>query len=251
MSTRPIIRPYGDTTGDGMVQLSFTLPMPTPRSPTARPSSWPTRWAWTPRWSCTASRWATASPSSWSTAGSTTWSTRQGAGRRARLPAADAQGGERRDQALAAPPAGRRGRLHRHRRPHGRHRRDPQHQGLRRGEGSGVLPRDQGRQPRRPGLGAAAGRAARWPRRPTPSWSPRSSPSATPTCSTPARCPRRSARPTRPDRQPLLVVGGPRFDEAMAGELGVDRVFSRGTTPGDVASFLVHRVTGSPTRKAS
>ena len=23
-----IIRPYGDTTGDGMVQLSFTLPMP-------------------------------------------------------------------------------------------------------------------------------------------------------------------------------------------------------------------------------
>ncbi len=53
------------------------------------------------------------------------------------------------------------------------------------------------------------------------------------------------------DRQPLLVVGGPRFDEATAGELGVDRVFSRGTTPADVASFLVHRVTGSPTRKAS
>ena len=23
-----ILRPYGDTTGDGMVQLSFTLPMP-------------------------------------------------------------------------------------------------------------------------------------------------------------------------------------------------------------------------------
>ena len=23
-----VIRPYGDTTGDGMVQLSFTLPMP-------------------------------------------------------------------------------------------------------------------------------------------------------------------------------------------------------------------------------
>lgn len=26
----------------------------------------------------------------------------------------------------------------------------------------------------------------------------------------------------------------------MAGELGVDRVFSRGTTPGEVASYLVH-----------
>jgi beta-lysine 5,6-aminomutase beta subunit len=42
--------------------------------------------------------------------------------------------------------------------------------------------------------------------------------------------------------RPLLVVGGPRFDEAMAGELGVDRIFGRGTTPGEVASFLVHRI---------
>ena len=37
-------------------------------------------------------------------------------------------------------------------------------------------------------------------------------------------------------RRPLLVVGGPRFDETMAAELGVDRVFGRGTTPGEVAS---------------
>ena len=43
--------------------------------------------------------------------------------------------------------------------------------------------------------------------------------------------------------RPLLVVGGPRFDETMAGELGVDRVFTRGTTPGEVASFIVHRLT--------
>lgn len=42
--------------------------------------------------------------------------------------------------------------------------------------------------------------------------------------------------------RPLLVVGGPRFDEGMAGQLGVDRVFSRGTTPGEVASYLVHRL---------
>jgi beta-lysine 5,6-aminomutase beta subunit len=41
------------------------------------------------------------------------------------------------------------------------------------------------------------------------------------------------------DRRPLLIIGGPRFDEAMAGELGVDRVFGRGTTPGEVASYLV------------
>jgi len=41
-------------------------------------------------------------------------------------------------------------------------------------------------------------------------------------------------------RRPLLVVGGPRFDEKMAGELGVDRIFGRGTTPREVASYLVH-----------
>ena len=45
-----------------------------------------------------------------------------------------------------------------------------------------------------------------------------------------------------PARRPLLVVGGPRFDETMAAELGVDRVFTRGTTPGEVASYLVHRL---------
>jgi beta-lysine 5,6-aminomutase beta subunit len=45
-----------------------------------------------------------------------------------------------------------------------------------------------------------------------------------------------------PARRPLLVVGGPRFDESMAAELGVDRLFGRGTTPAEVASFLVHRL---------
>jgi beta-lysine 5,6-aminomutase beta subunit len=48
-----------------------------------------------------------------------------------------------------------------------------------------------------------------------------------------------------PGKRPLLVVGGPRFDEHAATELGVDRIFTRGTTPSDVASYLVHRlVTG-------
>jgi beta-lysine 5,6-aminomutase beta subunit len=46
------------------------------------------------------------------------------------------------------------------------------------------------------------------------------------------------------ERRPVLIVGGPRFDEAMAGELGVDRIFGRGTTPGEVASYLVHRILG-------
>ena len=46
--------------------------------------------------------------------------------------------------------------------------------------------------------------------------------------------------------RPLLVIGGPRFDETMAGDLGVDRVFTRGTTPADVASYLVHHLAPEP-----
>jgi beta-lysine 5,6-aminomutase beta subunit len=46
-------------------------------------------------------------------------------------------------------------------------------------------------------------------------------------------------------RRPLLVAGGPRFDEHMATDLGVDRVFGRGTTPGEVASYLVHALVTS------
>jgi beta-lysine 5,6-aminomutase beta subunit len=49
-------------------------------------------------------------------------------------------------------------------------------------------------------------------------------------------------------RRPLLVVGGPRFDELATEDLGVDRIFGRGTTPREVASYLVHALT---TRKAT
>ncbi len=47
-----------------------------------------------------------------------------------------------------------------------------------------------------------------------------------------------------PAGRPLLVVGGPRFDPAMAAELGVDRIFTKGTTPREVASYLVHALAG-------
>src|SRR3954452_20561625 len=48
-----------------------------------------------------------------------------------------------------------------------------------------------------------------------------------------------------PDR-PLLVVGGPRFDPAQAADLGADRVFTKGTTPREVASYLVHALAPVP-----
>jgi beta-lysine 5,6-aminomutase beta subunit len=50
--------------------------------------------------------------------------------------------------------------------------------------------------------------------------------------------------------RPLLLVGGPRFDPAAAAELGADRVFAKGTTPREVASYLVHALTGRGGRPA-
>jgi beta-lysine 5,6-aminomutase beta subunit len=41
---------------------------------------------------------------------------------------------------------------------------------------------------------------------------------------------------------PILVAGGPRFEEGSATRLGVDQIFGRGTTPGEVASYLVHEI---------
>ncbi len=51
--------------------------------------------------------------------------------------------------------------------------------------------------------------------------------------------------PRGPGR-PLLVVGGPRWDPALAPELGIDRIFGKGTTPREVASYLVHALAGEP-----
>lgn len=52
-----------------------------------------------------------------------------------------------------------------------------------------------------------------------------------------------AAYPTAPAAgigRPLLIVGGPRFDTVTPQEIGVDRIFGKGTTPGEVASYLVH-----------
>ncbi len=44
-------------------------------------------------------------------------------------------------------------------------------------------------------------------------------------------------------QRPLLVLGGPRFDPTTAASLGVDKVFGKGTTPREVASYLAHALT--------
>jgi beta-lysine 5,6-aminomutase beta subunit len=53
-------------------------------------------------------------------------------------------------------------------------------------------------------------------------------------------------RAAYPQRAPLLVVGGPRYDPSMAADLGVDKIFGRGTTPREVASYLVHVLAPQP-----
>ncbi|HEX2808503.1 MAG TPA: OAM dimerization domain-containing protein [Kineosporiaceae bacterium] len=50
-------------------------------------------------------------------------------------------------------------------------------------------------------------------------------------------------------KRPLLVIGGPRFDERATERLGVDRIFGKGTTPGEVASYLVHALV--PSKRSS
>ena len=57
--------------------------------------------------------------------------------------------------------------------------------------------------------------------------------------------------PDRATGRPLLVVGGPRFDPAQAAELGADRVFTKGTTPREVASYLVHALTSASKPRAA
>jgi beta-lysine 5,6-aminomutase beta subunit len=46
--------------------------------------------------------------------------------------------------------------------------------------------------------------------------------------------------------QPLLVVGGPRFASGTEAGLGVDKIFGKGTGPGEVASYLVHALAPQP-----
>lgn len=43
----------------------------------------------------------------------------------------------------------------------------------------------------------------------------------------------------------VLVGGGPRFTSQQADELGYDRIFGRGTLPSEVASYLAWRAAGS------
>ena len=226
-----IIRPYGDTTGDGMVQLSFTLPAP------ARQAR---------RGGCPAAR-----PEDGSRPGPDRAHQGDGPGlhllrrlrkrppprqprrrarRGARVPAPVGQGGECGDPKDAAPPARRRRGLHRHRRPHGRHRRDPQHQGLRRGEGPRVLPRDHGGQPRSPG-------ARPGPRRPREGGEADAvlvsqvvtQKDAHIHNTTQMSAAFREAYPA--GTVPILVAGGPRFEEGSEASLGHRSDLRPWTTP--------------------
>ena len=167
-----IVRPYGDTTGDGMVQVSVHAADPARQAGRGRraaaggedgpgPGDGGARQADGRR----------RSRSSSSTAGCShlvDLAKVQVVERD--FPLLRAKEVNTVDQAAAAAQAGRGRRVHRHRRAHGRHRRDPQRQGHRRGEGPGVLPGAAGGEPGRAGQRAGAGRARPGRRRPTRCW---------------------------------------------------------------------------------
>ena len=234
----PIVRPYGDTTGDGMVQVSFTLPLPHDKRAEGAALQLAAKMGLEPALLVHAKAMG-PDFTFFVVYGSVTHlvDVREVEVRRARVPAADLQGDQRRDQEAAAPQARRRRRLHRHRRPHRRHRRHPQHQGLRRREGPGVLPRDDGGQPRRPGARARPGqhrpRGARGCRARLAGGHPEGRPHPQhhgDVGGLPRGVPRRQV--------PLLVVGRSALRGGLGRRpLGVDRVFGRGTTPGEVASL--------------
>ena len=242
-----IVRPYGDTTGDGMVQTSFTLPVPPVRRPRAPRCSWPTRWASSPRWSCTATPSTAATRSSSSTAACGTWSTSTPSSSRS-APTRCCRPSEI-NGAI-------RSRLNRKMVVLGACIGTDAHtvgidailnvKGFAGEKGLEYLPRDGRDESRRPGDGARARRPGPGrPRRRRPRV-----PGGHPEGRAPAQHPRAGRRLPRGDGgvRPLLVVGGPRFDPAMAADLGVDKVFGRGTTPGEVASYLIHALVpeGSP-----
>ena len=159
-----VIRPYGDTTGDGQVQVSFTLPVPFGTEEERA-----------------LARRRRAAAGRQDGPGTGHGGARQGdgpglhvlhrlrqrpapgrplrghggaAGVPAAVPRPRSTGGSGRPR----PGAGGGRRVHRRRRAHRRHRRHPQRQGARGGEGPGVLPGDAGGQPGRAGGGGRPGR---------------------------------------------------------------------------------------------
>jgi beta-lysine 5,6-aminomutase beta subunit len=62
-----VVRPYGDTTGDGMVQVSFTLPVAHGPQADGAAQQLANKMGIDPRWWCTRIRSVRGSRSSWCT----------------------------------------------------------------------------------------------------------------------------------------------------------------------------------------
>ena len=237
--SKQLIRPYGDTTGDGMVQVSLHAADSAGKGAEGSAAQLANKMGIDPAMVVHAKPMGPDFTFFVVYGRVNHLVDPQGGGGRARLPAAAAQGGEPRHQAAlrrrlvvvgaASAPMPTRWASTRSSTSRGS-----------RGEGPGVLPRAQGRQPRR--AGPVPELVARGPTREGRRGAGLAG--GHPARRSPAQHPgdvRGVPRGLPAGRRPVLVVGGPRFDETRAAELGVDRVFGRGTTPGDVASYLVHR----------
>ena len=249
-ATSRIVRPYGDTTGDGMVQVSFTLPLPHDKRAEGAalqladedghgPGAGRARQGDGPGLHLLRRLRPGAPPRR----------PAQGRGRRARVPAAHAQGGQRRDQEArcaaswsSSAPASAPTRTPSASTRSSTSRASPARRAWSTTARSKVV--NLGAQVLVPELVDARPRGAGRRR----AGLARSSPSATRTCTTPARCRRRSARRTRPARRRCSSSAARASTRARPATLGVDRIFGRGTTPGEVASYLVHELVASRTQ---
>ena len=136
-----------------------------------------------------------------------------------------------------------RGRGREHRLGHAQRgdRRDAQPQGLPRPPRPRGLPLLRDPQPRQPGAQQRAAGEGDRGAAPTRSSSPRRSPSRTSTCRTSPSSSRWS-RPRAGAAQMILACGGPRVTNELAKELGYDAGFSKGTEPHHLATFIVREL---------
>ena len=238
-----VVRPYGDRRDDGVVQLSFVLPVPAgERAREAAAELARQARAWSRSTWRTWRRPPSATPSSSSTAGPPSGWT----GDRSTCPRwSSAARGFDELNAYALREVGRRivvlGACTGSDAHAVGHRRHHEHEGVRRRLRPRALPVLRGDEPRRAGGERARSRGSCRSGAPTRCSSRRWSPSAT--------CTRRtrgssstSSSGSASAAGVVALLGGPRIDHRLALELGYDAGFGPGTKPSDVANFIVGAV---------
>ena len=246
-----IVRPYGDTTGDGMVQMSFTLPLPHDKRAEGAALQLARKMGLDPALLVHAKAMGPdftffvvyGSHRTWSNVDDVHVVEREYPLLTAKDINADDQASSCAASSSSSGRASAPTRTRSASTPSSTSRASP----ARRASSTTARSRSSTSGPRCSCPSSSPGRA---PRRPTPSSSARSSRRRTRTSTTRPRCPRPSGRPTRPGRCRSSSSAARASRRAPPKVLGVDRIFGRGTTPGEVASYLVHETDPTNRRRS-